>query len=84
MKSKVDRRQPAIDPQDLGELLGVDHADVQAKMRAGKIASRFEIGKSEKAGRFRLTIVFGDQRVRLSCAWDGAMISTIQPKQGTM
>ncbi|MEP6064673.1 MAG: DUF6522 family protein [Paracoccaceae bacterium] len=84
MKSKVDRRKPAIDPQDLGELLGLDHADVQAKMRTEMIASRFEIGKSENAGRFRLTIIFGDQRVRFSCAWDGDMTSTIPPKQGTM
>lgn len=80
MKIEIDQGQPVIDAQDLGKLLGLDPADVQVKMREGQITSRFETGEGEDAGRFRLTFFFGDQRVRLTCAEDGEVISTIRLK----
>ncbi|MDF3416629.1 hypothetical protein HKX54_19315 [Sulfitobacter sp. M57] len=83
MKIEMDRGQPLIDAQDLGELLGLDPADVRVKMRAGKITSRFEIGEGEDAGRFRLTFFLNDKRVRMTCGMDGEVISTIRLKQGT-
>uniref|UniRef100_UPI003A8E5A5F DUF6522 family protein n=1 Tax=Primorskyibacter flagellatus TaxID=1387277 RepID=UPI003A8E5A5F len=48
MKIEMDRGQPLIDAQDLGKLLGLDPADVQTKMRAGEITSRFETGEGEE------------------------------------
>lgn len=84
MKIEVDQGQPVIDAQDLGQLLGLDPADVQTKMCAGEITSRFETGEGEDAGRFRLTFFFDDRRVRLTCATDGEVISTIRLTQGTL
>lgn len=83
MKIEMDRGQPLIDAQDLGELRGLEPADVRVKMRAGKITSRFEIGEGEDAGRFRLTFFLNDKRVRMTCGMDGEVISTIRLKQGT-
>lgn len=82
MKIEMNGDQPVIDARDLGKLLDLDPADVQAKMRAGDITSRYEIGEGDDAGRFRLTFLFGDRRVRLTCAEGGEVISTIRVKQG--
>lgn len=82
MKIEMDQGQPVIDARDLGTLLGMPPADVQTRMRAGDITSRFETGEGEDAGRFRLTFIHGDQRIRLTCAADGEVISTIRLKQG--
>lgn len=83
MKIEINNGQPVIDARDLGGLLGIDRRDVQSRMRAGEITSRFETGAGEDAGRFRLTFFFADQRVRLTCTSDGEVASTIRLKQGT-
>lgn len=48
MKIEMDQGQPVVDARYLGELLGLDPADVQVKMRAGEITSRFEIDEGEE------------------------------------
>jgi len=78
MKIELNNGQPVIDAQDLGKLLGIDPAEVQAKMRRGDITSKYEVGQDEDAGRFRLTFYYNGKRVRLTCAEDGDVISTIR------
>lgn len=78
MKIEMNNGQPVIDARDLGSLLGIDPAEVHAKMREGDITSKFEIGQDEDAGRFRLTFYHDGKRVRLTCSSDGNVISTIR------
>ena len=78
MKIKMNNGQPVIDARDLGKLLDLDPAEVQAKMRKGDITSKFEIGQDEDAGRFRLTFYFNGKRLRLTCSEDGEVISTVR------
>lgn len=70
--------QPVIDARDLGDLFGIEPAEVQAKMRQGEITSKYEIGQDEDAGRFRLTFFHKGKRVRLTCTDDGDVISTVR------
>ena len=78
MKIEMNNGQPVIDARDLGKLLDLDPAGVQAKMRKGDITSKFEIGQDEDAGRFRLTFYFNGKRLRLMCSEDGEVISTVR------
>ena len=78
MKIELNNGQPVIDAHDLGELLGIAPAKVQEKMRGGEITSKFEVGQDEDAGRFRLTFYYSGKRVRLTCAQDGEVVSTIR------
>lgn len=78
MKIEMNDGQPVIDAGDLAGLLGIDPAEVQAKMRQGDITSKFEVGQDEDAGRFRLTFYHNGKRVRLTCTSDGNVISTIR------
>jgi hypothetical protein len=59
-----------IDATIIGEGLGIEPSLVQARMREGKITSRYERGVDEDAGRHRLTF-FSDSR-RLSLIFDEA------------
>jgi hypothetical protein len=45
-------------------------------MRVGEIASRFETGEGEDAGKVRLTFFHRGRRVRLTCSIDGTVLST--------
>ncbi|WP_299601193.1 DUF6522 family protein [uncultured Tateyamaria sp.] len=83
MKIDITDGQPVIDARDLGKLLEIAPADVQEKMRAGEITSKYEIGQDEDAGRFRLTFYCGGRRVRLTCADDGTVLSTIRTNTET-
>lgn len=78
MKIEIENGQPVIDANDLGPLLGLDPAEVQAKMRQGDITSKYEVGQDEDAGRFRLTFYYDSKRVRLTCGADGTVISRIK------
>jgi hypothetical protein len=78
MKIQINDSQPTIDAKDLGALLGIDPSAVQEKMRQGDITSKYEVGQDEDAGRFRLTFYHAGKRVRLTCAIDGTVISTIK------
>ncbi|MFK7940636.1 MAG: DUF6522 family protein [Roseovarius sp.] len=82
MKIDMSQGHPQIDAQDLGRLLGLPPKEVQAKMRAGDITSRYETGEGEDAGRFRLTFYYNAHRLRLTCAEDGEVLSTIRVPQG--
>ncbi len=82
MKIEIIDDQPVIDAHDLGPLLGLEPAVVQAKMRQGEITSKYELGQDEDAGRFRLTFYYAGKRVRLTCAQDGTVISTICTETG--
>lgn len=59
-----------IDATIIGEGLGIEPSQVQARMREGKITSRYERGVDEDAGRQRITF-FSDNR-RLSLTVDDA------------
>ncbi|MCF2870343.1 DUF6522 family protein [Octadecabacter sp. G9-8] len=83
MKIQIENDQPVIDAQDLGPLLGLHPAEVQAKMRSGHITSTYEVGQGEDAGRFRLTFFHAGKRVRLTCNEDGDVISKIRTDTGT-
>ncbi|WP_299687102.1 DUF6522 family protein [uncultured Tateyamaria sp.] len=75
MKIDMTGDQPTIDARDLGELLGLPPKEVQALMRGGEITSRFETGEGEDAGKVRLTFFHAGQRVRLTCASDGTVLT---------
>ncbi|MBT8460167.1 MAG: hypothetical protein KJN60_10900, partial [Boseongicola sp.] len=77
MKIEVENGQPVIDARDLSNLLGLEPQQVQAKMRAGEITSRYETGEGDDAGRFRLTFFFNGRSVRLTCSDDGEVITTV-------
>lgn len=82
MKIEFEDGQPVIDARDLGGLLEIAPAQVQAMMRSGEITSKYETGEGEDAGRFRLTFYHNGRRVRLTCGEDGKVISTIRTSSG--
>jgi hypothetical protein len=55
----------SVDAELIGEALGLEPAQVQAQMRAGKITSLCEHGVGEDAGRYRLTFFYEQRRLRL-------------------
>ncbi|MCW1951502.1 MAG: DUF6522 family protein [Octadecabacter sp.] len=71
-------QSPTIDAQDLGQIFGIEPAQVQSLMRAGKITSLFETGTDEHAGRFRLTFSYANKRVCLTCDASGRVLSTVR------
>lgn len=70
MRTDIGKGHPTIDALDLSGSLDLHPAEVQALIRAGEILTRFEIGQTEEAGRIRLTIFHGRQRMRLTRAKD--------------
>ncbi|MCX7566158.1 DUF6522 family protein [Sulfitobacter sp. F26169L] len=74
--------QATVDAEDLGPLLGIEPAAVPQKMRSGQITSLFETGIDEDAGRYRLTFFYDNRRIRLTCAADGTVLSTIRTPVG--
>ena len=76
MKIDMSGDQPTIDARDLGQLLDLPPDEVQNLMRVGEIASRFETGEGEDAGKIRLTFFHRGRRVRLTCSKDGTVLST--------
>ncbi len=78
MAIEMNNGQPVIDARDLGDLLGLEPSEVQAKMRQGEITSKYETGQDEDAGRLRLTFYHNGKRVRLTCTDDGKVISTVR------
>ncbi|KQI73699.1 hypothetical protein AN191_02175 [Loktanella sp. 5RATIMAR09] len=82
MKIELINNQPVIDAQDLGALLDLEPAQVQAKMRAGEITSKYEVGQDEDSGRFRMTFFYNGKHARLTCAEDGTVVSTIRTHTG--
>ena len=65
-----------VDAVDLGPLLGLEPADVPAKMRSGEITSQSEEGADEDAGSTRLTFWYDGIRVRITCDQDGNVVKT--------
>lgn len=82
MKIEMRDGQPTIDARDLARLLELDPAEVQVKMRAGKITSQFETGIDEDAGRMRLSFQYGGKRVRLTCSTEGVVLKTTRTDIG--
>ena len=76
MKVTLTNDGATVDAHDLGPLLGLDHAEVPAKMRSGEITSQSEQGADEDAGRTRLTFWYGGLRVRITCDESGNVVKT--------
>lgn len=76
MKIEMKDGQPTVDAMDVADLFGLSAADVQAKMRAEEITTRFETGVDEDAGRMRLTFFYHTTTVRLTCTQDGTLLRT--------
>lgn len=74
--------QPTVDAQDLVEVLGLTLAEVQSKMRAQEITTRFETGEGDDAGRMRLTFFYETKKVRLTCSNDGTVLKTLRTNTG--
>ncbi len=75
MKIDVGAEGYVIAAEDLAPLLGLRPADVPVLMREGEIASLFELGEGDHAGSFRVTFWHKTQRVRLTCARDGTVLT---------
>jgi len=82
MKITMNDGQPVIDAACLATLLGLTAQDVQEKMRAGEITTRFETGEGADAGRMCLTFLHGNNKTRLSCLEDGAVLKTLRADIG--
>ncbi|MHA3976851.1 DUF6522 family protein [Halovulum sp. GXIMD14794] len=78
MKVQVSADGITVDARDLGPLLGLEPSEVPEKMRSGEITSMHETGSGEDAGRFRVTFWHDGQRLRLTCAEDGTVISRVK------
>lgn len=76
MKIEMKDGQPVIDASDLANLLGLTVEEVRAKMASAEIKTRFETGKDEDAGKFRLTFLHAGKRLRLTCSEDGTVLKT--------
>lgn len=76
MKVTLTTDGATVEAADLGPLLGLDPADVPAKMRSGEITSQSEEGAGEDAGRTRLTFWYGGFRVRITCDQTGNVVKT--------
>ena len=55
-----------IDAADLGPLLNLPPAQVPALMAAGEITRRFEEGRDDDTGRFRVTFLYRNKRLRFT------------------
>lgn len=75
MKIEVGSEGYVISAEDLAPLLGLMPSEVPALMRKGEITSLFELGEDEHAGSFRMTFWHKTQRVRLTCARDGTVLT---------
>ncbi len=82
MKIEMQAGQPIIDAKDLAGLLDLTPAEVQARMRTEDINTRFEIGEGEDAGRIRLRFLYTTKTVRLTCAEDGTVLTTVRTDTG--
>lgn len=82
MKIEMNNGQPVIDAAYLAELLGLTAVEVQEKMRAGAITTRFETGEGEDAGRMRLTFFHDTKKIRLTCLKDGTVLKTLRTDIG--
>ncbi len=75
MKIDIGPEGYVIAAEDLGPLLGVAPADIPDLMRSGAISGVFEMGEGEHAGSFRMTFRHKSDRVQLTCARDGRVLS---------
>mgnify|MGYP001818068953 CR=1 FL=1 len=82
MKIEMKDGQPIVDAKDVADLLGLSAAEVQAKMRAEEITTRFETGVDEDEGRIRLTFLYDTKTVRLICSEDGTVLKTLRTDIG--
>ncbi|WP_299153647.1 DUF6522 family protein [uncultured Tateyamaria sp.] len=82
MKVTIENGMPTVDAHDLGRLLDMPPDRVQAEMRNGALTSRLETGIDEDAGKMRLTFLYKDKRVRLTCSEDGEVLSTVRVNTG--
>ncbi|MEM0950102.1 MAG: DUF6522 family protein [Pseudomonadota bacterium] len=82
MKIDMIGDQPTIDAHDLGALLDLPPEEVRLLMRRDEIASRFETGEGQDAGKVRLTFFLRNRRVRLICDKDGTVPTTSRVRSG--
>lgn len=69
---------PVVPAAELGPLLGVEPAELPRLMREGVVTARHELGIDEDAGRFRLSFRYRGRLVRLTCADDGTVVSSVR------
>ena len=82
MKITMNDGKPVIDAAYQATLLGLRVEDVQEKMRAGEITTRFETGEGADAGRMRLTFFHDNKKTGLSCLEDGTVLKTLRADIG--
>ncbi|MGE5536205.1 MAG: DUF6522 family protein [Acidobacteriota bacterium] len=63
-----------VDAKLIADGLGMDVSSVQARMREGKITSRYERGIDQDEGRHRLTFFTENRRLRLIVDEAGSVI----------
>lgn len=63
-----------VDAAVIAEGLHLEPAGVPLLMREGKITSLCERGEDEDAGRHRLTLFYGNRRLRLIVDADGTVV----------
>lgn len=67
-----------VDAATIADGFGLDPSTIPALMKAGEIRSVCERGQGADAGRYRLTFLHGDQRLRVTIDQAGAILATEQ------
>jgi len=67
-----------VDAATIADGFGLDPSIVPALMKAGAIRSVCERGEGADGGRYRLTFLHGDQRLRVTIDKAGAILATEQ------
>ena len=86
MQVEVTDGEILVDAVLLGELLAVEHGEIQMLMRARAITSICEKGADVHEGEFRLSFFYQNRRARLSVDRSGHILqrSTIDFGQQTL
>lgn len=63
-----------VDASLIGDVFGINPAEVPALMREGRITSRYEKGEGDDAGRHRLSFFHAARTLRLTVSDDGSIL----------
>ncbi|WP_272860192.1 DUF6522 family protein [Paracoccus stylophorae] len=77
-----DNGSPVVDADAIAPLLGIEVDELRRGLQQGQITTGVERGEAEDEGRFRLTFVSAQWRLRLTCDADGNVLSVSRVQRG--